>query len=182
MQRTSWRPLAALLVATSSAGGCSIFSPLPLWELTKATGGAVSTALSVGPGKASDTVYHEHAPFRALCIELNPTAPLAELVPALQAELRQHGIGSRVYERDATLDACSVWLRYSAQVEWEVPPFGDRYRAYVANAALTLVAADGRVLSTSRYELDPAFGLGKWSSTRAKLAPVVTALVTGFEN
>jgi len=176
-------PLRALLAAAAalSQSACSIFSPVPLWELTKATGGAVSTAISVGPSKATNTVYHSHAPFKSLCIELNTSAPIADMVPALQAELSNHGIESRVYEKLVPIDACAVWLKYSAQVEWEVPPFGEHHRAYISNAALTLLAADGHVLSTSSYELDPTFGMGKWTSTRSKIAPVVSALITGFD-
>ena len=51
-----------------------------------------------------------------------------------------------------------------------------------AMRALTLYLADGRVLSQSEYSVGDGMFSGKWAPTRKKLAPVVTALITGFEN
>lgn len=173
---------AALALACLPLAGCSIVSPEPIWELTKATGGLASAAISVGPSKASSTVYHLHPPSTDLCIQVNPQTQATDVVYALQAELRSHRIESRVYEGPILPGRCSVWLRYAAQIEWDIPPFDDRYKPYVTNANLSLLTASGRVLATSSYELDSYMQMGKWSSTRDKLAPVVTALVTGFEN
>ena len=162
-----------------SQSGCSIISPMPIWELAKATGGAASMAVKAGPGQASGTVFHPHEPFKELCIEFNPQTQVTDLVPALQAALRTHHIESRVYEHVVSMASCSIWLTYSAYIDWDMPPLSDQYKPYVSTAALTLQTAKGRVLSSSHYELDPAFGSSKWATTRDKLAPVVAALITG---
>ena len=44
------------------------------------------------------------------------------------------------------------------------------------------VLTDGRLLASSSYAVDETFGLSRWASTRAKVAVVVKALITGFES
>lgn len=162
--------------------GCAVFSPVPALELAKATATAASTAISYGPSRARHTVRHEHAPVQSICIEYNRQAPVQDVLPALQAELRALHIDSRVYDTGSTAEGCAVWLRYAASMDWGIPPFASEHRAYLTAAALSLQTADGRILSSSQYELDTVFGLGKWSTTRSKISPVVVALITGFEN
>ena len=141
-----------------------------------------SAALARAPGQASNTVHHGDAPVRAVCIELNRNVPLADLVPALQAELREQRVTSRVYEAGTELLGCEVWLRYAASVAWAQPPFSERYRPYLSAASLSLRKADGTVMASSDYQLDEDMGLSRWADTRHKLARTVYALVTGFEN
>ena len=167
--------------------GCSIFSPLPLWELAKGAGEAASLALPYGGSNASNTVYHAHPAFQAVCIEYNPDTAAADVVPAIQMELRRHQIESRVYEAGpltaGTLaDQCPVWLKYHAYVGWDLPPLSSTWRPYMSSAALTLRNANGEILASSEYQLGTGFSTGKWATTQSKLAPVVTALVTGFQN
>ena len=161
---------------------CSIFTPLPLMELAKATGIAASTLIAVGPSSAKDTVYHLHPTFNTVCIEFNPQSQAVEILPALQSELRLHQIESRIYEAGGGTQSCGIWLHYVAYIEWAIPPFTNEYKTYLTTATLTLRTAQGKVLSRSSYALDPIYGMGKWSSVRSKIAPVVTAIVTGFEN
>lgn len=179
MQRP--HPLTWLLPAACLLPGCSVFSPVPLWELTKATGALAANALSVAPSTASQTVFHGPMPGQRLCIEYNRDNQAADLVPALQAELAERGIRSRVYEAGTAAAQCEVWLRYQAAIDWAVPPLANGYRPYLDSATLVLLGPDGRLLASSRYVLDGAFGLGRWADTRSKLAPVVTALLTGVE-
>ena len=176
--------LPALLVVAGAwlQTGCSIVSPAPGWELFKAASGLVGTAVALGPSHASHTVYHLHPAFNEVCIEYNPEAQLPDVVPTLQAELRSHGVQSRVFERFTAPPQCAVWLRYTADVDWGIPPFGDRYQPYVLAAALTLQKTNGPVLSSSQYQLDTTLGMGKWAPTRDKLSPVVAALITGFQD
>ncbi len=162
-------------------GACSVFTPLPLLELVKATGIAASTVITVGPSKASDTVYHLPPSFNKVCIELNPQSQSAEILPALQSELRLHQIESRIYEPGGIRN-CTVRLNYEAYIEWDIPPFTNEYKTYLTSATLILRNETGKVLSRSSYTLDPVYGMGKWSPIRSKIAPVVTAVVTGFEN
>lgn len=180
--RTTPISITLCLAAACSASGCALVSPTPTLELLKATGTAASYMLARGPATATQTVYHPHAAPRALCIELNRESQTADVVPALQAELQRHRIDSRVYDSGTPAVTCPVWLRYTAYVEWDLPPFGSEYRSYLARAALTLHTAEGRVLASSAYEPSGAFEIGKWAPTRDKLAPVVTAIVTGVEN
>lgn len=158
-------------------GGCSIVSPWPLWELAKAGGATASLVIGAGPGVASDTVTHLHQPPKAVCIEYNPRTQVPDIVPALQTALQAHRVDSRVYESPAGLAPCPFWLRYSAHLDWDTPPFANDYRPYISTASLTLLTAAGRVVSSSHYRIDSPFGRSKWASTRDKLAPVVTALL-----
>jgi hypothetical protein len=185
IRATLRRPLGLLvtLVAAAGLGGCGILSPLPAWELVKATGTATSTALATAaPAKASNTVHHGDAPVRDVCIEFNRNAPLEDLVPSLQAELRRQGVESRVYEPGTGLQQCGVWLRYVATIEWGVPPMASAYRANLSAASLSLHRSDGTLLSTSSYQAEENYGIARWAGTRNKIAPVVKALITGFES
>lgn len=170
------RHVAALAVASLSVSGCSILSPMPLWELTKATGNLVTSSLKE-PGEASGTVYHPHAPFSSLCIEYNPQTQIADVVPALQLALRAHQIDSRVFESAANTPNCPVWLRYNVQMEWDISPQSDSYQAYLSQAALTLQTDRGQVLSSSHFAMGNGIFSSKWASTQDKLMPVVSALV-----
>ena len=162
--------------------GCSIVSPVPALELVKATGAVAMSAISTGPSSAKNTVYHEHKALDAVCVEYNPLTPDPDIAPALQAELHNHEIDSRVYEEGGAPNSCKFRVTYTANIEWGMPPFASGYKSYIHDATLTLRDENGTVLSSSAYALDGAFQMGKWSSSRSKLAPVVTALVTGFDH
>ena len=73
-------------------------------------------------------------------------------------------------------------VTYTADIEWGTPPFASGYKSYIRDAKLTLRDENGTVLSSSAYSLDGVFQMGKWATSRSKLAPVVTALVTGFDH
>jgi hypothetical protein len=174
--------LLALAAAAVVLPGCSIVSPAPVLELVKATGAVAVSAISQGPSSAKNTVYHEHKSLDAVCVEYNPLTPDPDIAPALQAELRSHQIDSRIYEEGGTPASCKFRVTYTADIEWGTQPFGGDYKPYMRDATLTLRDETGAVLSSSAYSLDGAFQMGKWSSSRSKLAPVVTALVTGFDH
>ena len=174
--------LLALSVAAIVLPGCSVVSPAPVIELVKATGAVAVYAISHGPSSAKNTVYHEHKALDTVCVEYNPLTPDPDIAPALQAELRTHEIDSRIYEEGGAPSSCKFRVTYTADIDWAVPPFGSGYKAYMRDATLTLRDEYGTVLSSSAYSLDGAFQMGKWSTSRSKLAPVVTALVTGFDH
>jgi len=170
----------AMLTLFPMFSACSILSPMPLWELTKGVGAAVGQAVAVAPGEAVNTVYHPHDAFSQLCIEYNPDSPAADVVPAIQAELMSHQVSSRVYESSANVPECQYWLRYSAYLEWGIPFLSGEYQPYISRATLTLSNAQGRVMASSSYRSDSSqLGVSKWAATRAKLAPVVLAVLTG---
>ncbi len=171
--------LAAVAAALS---GCSVVSPVPIVELVKATGAVAVSAISTGPSHSKNTVYHEHRALDVVCVEYNPLTPDPDIAPALQAELRNHEIDSRIYEEGGAPTSCRYRITYTADIDWGTPPFGSGYKSYLRDATLTLRDENGTVLSSSAYALDGAFQMGKWATSRSKLAPVVTALVTGFDH
>ena len=178
------RNFKILLLAGAAVAlpGCSIVSPAPVLELVKATGAVAVSAISQGPSSAKNTVYHEHKSLDAVCVEYNPLTPDPDIAPALQAELRNHEIDSRIYEGGGTPASCKFRVTYTADIEWGTPPFASGYKPYIRDATLTLRDENGTVLSSSAYSLDGTFQMGKWATSRSKLAPVVTALVTGFDH
>lgn len=166
--------------SASMLAGCSIVTPVPTWELAKTLGAASTAALQVGPTSASGTVVHPHPAATRWCIELNRETQVSDIVPALQQELQAQGIESRVYEPGRVPAECPAQLSYAAWLRWEQPMWSSEFQPYVYAAALTLRDSAGAVLGSTRYELD-GVGLGKWSSTRKKMAPLVRALLTGFD-
>ena len=178
---SSFSKLLVLATAFAALQGCSIVSPMPALELVKATGAVAVSAISNGPSHSKNTVYHEHKSLDSVCVEYNPLTPDPDIAPALQAELRNHEIDSRIYEEGGTPANCRFRVTYTADIEWGTPPFGDGYKPYMRDATLTLRDENGTVLSSSAYSLDGTFQMGKWATSRSKLAPVVTALVTGFD-
>ena len=166
----------ALLALAASLGGCTALGPMATWEVLKWGG---SAAIAQQDAKPVNTVHHGDAPVKEVCVEYNRDLPLDELVPALQAELKTQGVESRVYDAGSGPRACLYWLRYAGSIEWGTPPLGQEQRAYLSSAALSLRRADGRLLSSSAYVSDTSGA--RWASTRKKIAPVVKALITGFE-
>ena len=178
---SSFSKLLVLAASAVALQGCSVVSPVPVLELVKATGAVAVSAISTGPSHSRNTVYHEHKSLDAVCVEYNPLTPDPDIAPALQAELRNHEIDSRIYEEGGTPANCRFRVTYTADIEWDTPPFASGYKPYMRDATLTLRDENGTVLSSSAYALDGAFQMGKWATSRSKLAPVVTALVTGFD-
>jgi len=176
MLRTSALALGPALLA-----GCSALSVNPVFEVAKITGAVVASTIATGPSSARNSVYHEHAAISALCVEYNPRAPDPDFAPALQQELKLHEIDSRVYEPAGLPASCGFRLSYTAAIEWDVPPMGAGYKPYIREATLTLRDAHGSVLASSAYGLDSTFQMGKWATSRSKIAPMVTQLVTGFD-
>lgn len=176
---------AAALATAVGLTGCSVFSPLPTIELIKASASAATVAIGQGPNKASNTVFQGNALPRRVCIEYNRSLAMPDFVPALMAELKMHEVSSRVFDVGVRPgdDECPAWLHYQGLQQWDKPPLSDQMRPYLAQASLSLHDAGGRLMSASSYQSEDAvMGLGKWGSTRNKLAPVVTALLTGFES
>jgi hypothetical protein len=160
---------------------CSIISPMPAFELAKAMGTAASTAISLAPTEATDTVYHLHRKASFWCIEINRESQVLDIVPAIQNELQGQGVESRLYEVGNTPPDCPAVLQYNGYLRWDLPLWGKDYQAYLHAATLTLRSNSGEVLASTRYELD-SLGTGKWASTRKKMAPLVKALITGFNS
>jgi hypothetical protein len=177
---SSRRVLAVMLFSGAGGlglSGCSVLSPVPLWELTKGAGHAASHFL--GAPRAVDTVLQHAVMPRSLCILHNPHVQSPQVLPALQGEFWRRGVPSRVLEAKAPGLSCDTWLRYEATIELAAPPFEEGHRPVLTAATLTLLTPQGQTLATSSYQASGVFVSGKWQSTRAKLAPVVAALLSG---
>lgn len=168
--------------ATTLFAGCSVMSAAPTLQLVNAAGTATTVAMAYSPSKAANTVHHGDAPVSQVCIEFNNRAQLADLVPALQAALREQRVASRVYEPGDGIRECDVWLRYVATIGWDVPPMASDYQPYLSALSLSLHRANGALMASSSYDADANLGFGRWATTRRKVAPVVKAVVTGFES
>lgn len=179
MPKPSRNIISALLTAALS--GCSIVTPVPTWELAKTLGAVSTAALQIGPTSATDTVVHPHLPVQRWCIEINRETQVQDIVPALQQELQTHGIESRLYEAGQLPADCPAQLSYAAWLRWEQPMWSSQFQPYVYAATLTLRSPGGAVLGSTRYEVDTV-GLGKWAATRKKMAPLVRALLTGYDS
>ena len=167
---------AATHCAVLALSGCSVLPPLISLELVKA--GSMAALANQRP-RPSGTVHHGDATVNKVCVEYNRDMPLDEMIPVLQAELKNQGVISRVYDVGSGQRDCAHWLQYVGSIEWGVPPFSSQPRPYISAVTLSLRRADGRLLSTSSIKTDS--GPRRWASTQAKLAPVVKALITGFE-
>lgn len=174
------RTTCLLLLAATALPGCSLLSTL---ELVSLAGQAAHTGSQyLTPARSSNTVHFGAAVPREACIEHNPFVPVADLLPALQAELNDRGVRSRVLPAESGVP-CATWIRYAAVIEWDVPPFEQHYRPYLSQASLSMLGADRQLLlSQSEYRFEGALAFSKWSSTRKKLSPVVHSLLTGFES
>jgi len=168
---------AMALAACLALPGCTVFSPVPLWELVKATGSLAASAGQSQRGEASHTVVHDHEPFTQVCIAFDPRTQVPDVLPALQAAFDGHGIESRVYDGPAPWAQCPVWLRYSTQMQWGQRGLSDQPQPYLSAAALTLQSAHGKVLASSQYVLETGGRSSQWASTRDKLNAAVAALV-----
>lgn len=180
--RTLALAVAPLLLGLS---GCSIFSPVPTVELVKVTAAATTVAIAQGPTHASQTVFNGAAVPARVCVEYNRSMPMPDFVPALLAELRQHRVAAKVYEPGVYPgnEECPAWLRYQGLQQWDKPPFSDQVRPFLSQATLSLHDAGGRLLAASTYDSEESLtGMGRWATTRNKLAPVIKALLTGFES
>jgi hypothetical protein len=167
------------LVLSMAGAGCGVLNPMPVWELTKGASQAASYWLSAPT--AHDTVAHAAFRLHRVCIVVNQDVQAPEMVPALQAALWEHKVESRVVSAVTPSEACDAWLSYTASIEWAIPPFEDAFKYYLSAAYVALADQKGQMLASSRYTASGTFSSGKWHPTRRKIAPVVTALLTGVE-
>ena len=175
------KPAPLIALGASILSGCSVLSVNPTLELVKAGGAVALSAISTGPSSARNSVQHAHSAIESVCVEYNSVTPDPDIVPALQQELRARDIDSRVYENDALPPSCEFRLAYTAEIDWDTPPMGSGFKAYMRDATLTLRDHNGSVIASSSYQLDDAFKMGKWADDRRKLAPLVTQLITSFD-
>ncbi len=126
---SSFSKLLVLAASAVALQGCSVVSPVPVLELVKATGAVAVSAISTGPSHSRNTVYHEHKSLDAVCVEYNPLTPDPDIAPALQAELRNHEIDSRIYEEGGTPANCRFRVTYTADIEWDTPPLNAMLRS-----------------------------------------------------
>ena len=135
--------------------------------------------MDLGSGDGRTVITAAKRGARDYGIEYNPDTQVADILPAIQNELKTHDIESRIYEISGILDQCPIWLKYSAYMEWDTPPFSSTYQPFMSRAMFTLQRSNGEIIGSSGYELGAELQMGKWSGTRNKIARAIHALVKG---
>lgn len=159
-------------------GGCVILTPSASMTALEMASLVATNAAAISPSGPANAVVHPYERLRKACIELNPSVPMPDLVPGLQAELTRYGVESRVYE-NALPEGCRYSIHYTASVEWGQRLFSSKYVPYLTDARLEL-RERGRVLAASSYK-PSLLGYDRWSASRDKIAPSVRVLVQGVE-
>lgn len=167
---------SVICLSFATGAGCVVVPPSPTYEAVSLVSTALVSASSMMPGAAQNAIAHPHSRIDNVCIQFNPDVGLADFVPAVQRELRDHSVDSRIYEPGMQPQDCAALLYYSAFLDWDQRTLDERYTAYLTFANMTLRTSDGRVLASANYE-SGQFGLDKWSSTRSKISGAVRALL-----
>lgn len=173
MRMAGAAPIATLLALSA---GCVVVPPDPTYQAVSLASTMLVGATSMVPGVPHNAVAHPHGRIDQVCIQFNPAVALPDFVPAVQRELRDHSVDSRLYERGMQPEDCQAILDYSAYLDWGQRALDEQYSAYLTFASMTLRTSDGRVLASANYEGGP-LGLDKWSSTQSKISGVVSALL-----
>jgi hypothetical protein len=168
--------IAGVALPAFTLSACMVVPPSPVYEAASLVSTAVVSASSLMPNAARNAVVHNHERIDNVCIQFNPSVALADFVPAMQGELRDNRVDSRLYEIGMQPADCQAILYYTAFLDWDQRAFNDEYAAYLTFANFTLRSSDGRVLASANYE-SGQMGLDKWSSTRLKISTVVKALL-----
>lgn len=174
MQPT-YSSIAVTVLSNALLSGCMVMTPSPAVEAVNLVTSALTIGSSMQPGKAQNSVTHPHEHIDEVCIEVNRDAPFYDFVAAVQTELRENGIRSRLYDAGLYPLSCRATLDYSAFLDWDRRVLGDDYSPYLIYAAFTL-RSNGRVLASSSYEQGT---LDKWSSTQKKISGAVKELLAG---
>lgn len=168
--------ISVVSLSLAAAAGCVVVPPSPTYEAVSLVSTALVSASSVIPGAAQNAIAHQHQRIDNVCIQFNPAVGLIDFVPAVQRELRDNRVDSRLYQPGMQPQDCEAILYYSAFLDWDRRTLGDGYSAYLTFASMTLRTGDGRVLASANYE-SGALGFDKWSSTRTKISGAVRALL-----
>lgn len=171
---------AGTVLSLLLTAGCVVVPPDPTYQAVSLISTALVGASSVLPSDPRNSIAHAHARIDHVCIQHNPAVELADFVPAMQRELRDNRVDSRLYEPGMQPEDCNALLYYSAFLDWGQRGLSEQYSAYLTFASMTLRTRDGRVLASANYE-GGELGLDKWSSTRSKISGVVRALVVNNE-
>ncbi|HEX7638036.1 MAG TPA: hypothetical protein VF457_06525 [Burkholderiaceae bacterium] len=169
------------MLALPAIAACSAMSVNPTAEGLKAGAYVAARLIAVGPSHARETVRHGRVVAGTVCIEYNPRAPLADLVPALQHEFAIRGVRTRVIDGPPPASSCDQFLTYDADVDWAIDPFSGGYEPYVLRAGLALRDTGGKVVASTGYRLGDSFRVGQWASTASKVAPMVDQLMPSIE-
>lgn len=105
-----------------------------------------------------------------VCIVHNPAVLVSDFVDVLKQGLKRHHLDSVVVNEDGAAK-CSTTLTYTALRSWDFKP-------YITYAELHLWQG-GQQIADASYHLRGKGGLDfkKWQGTRAKMDPVIDALL-----
>jgi hypothetical protein len=107
-------------------------------------------------------------PLERVCIERNPKVIVADFVPVVQAGFERHGIATAVYDPPLPED-CEHVMTYTARRGWDFVPYLKYAELEVRNRR--------QAIGSATYRHAGGLGLNKWASTRAKMTPVIDALL-----
>ncbi|WP_349293545.1 hypothetical protein [Robbsia betulipollinis] len=165
--------LFALLAATLALPGCA-------WTLISAAdavGSVTQAGFSVASSYSSPT-YVTGRPIQAnrVCIELNNTVAVEDLVPAMRVALGRLGVDSTVYNVGTAPPDCPARLSYQATLDWGHRSFSDEYTRYLSAIDLRLV--HGNDLVVAHYQTE-GLAVDRFAATSNKLTSLIRKMVVG---
>ncbi|MGI4860079.1 MAG: hypothetical protein ACRYHA_24765 [Janthinobacterium lividum] len=165
--------LAAALAATLALPGC-------VWTVVSAAdalGSVTQAGFSVASQYSSPT-YVTGRPVQVsrVCIELNNTVAVEDLVPALRVALGRLGVDSTVYNVGTAPPDCPARLTYQATLDWGHRSFSNEYTRYLSAIDLRLV--HGNDLVTAHYQTE-GLAVDRFAATSNKLTSLIRKMVTG---
>lgn len=165
--------LAAALAATLALPGC-------VWSVVSAAdaiGSVTQAGFSVASQYSSPT-YVTGRPVQVsrVCIELNNTVAVEDLVPAMRVALGRLGIDSTVYNVGTAPPDCPARLTYQATLDWGHRAFSTEYTRYLSAIDLRLV--HGNDLVAAHYQTE-GLAVDRFAATSNKLTSLIRKMVVG---
>ncbi|MGI4856204.1 MAG: hypothetical protein ACRYHA_04625 [Janthinobacterium lividum] len=144
-------------------------------SVADAVGSVTQAGVSVASQYASPT-YVTGRPVQVsrVCIELNNTVAVEDLVPALRVALGRLGIDSTVYNVGTAPPDCPARLTYQATLDWGHRTFSDEYTRYLSAIDLRLV--HGNDVVSAHYQTE-GLAVNRFAATSNKLTSLIKKMV-----
>lgn len=165
--------LTASVAAVLALPGC-------VWTMVSAAdavGSVAQAGFSVASQYSSPT-YVTGRPVQVsrVCIELNNTVAVEDLVPALRVALGRLGVDSTVYNIGTAPPDCPARLTYQATLDWGHRAFSEEYTRYLSAIDLRLV--HGNDLVSAHYQTE-GLAVDRFAATSNKLTSLIRKMVIG---
>jgi len=126
---------------------------------------ACASTVDVKPANSDLKIQH-------LCIQENPKADDPLFLQVLRDGFDRHGISTEVYSGVKPAN-CEYIVTYEAFNRWELTP-----GLYLRDAQIR-IEKDGRYVSSASFHAGEGFVKSKWQSTKAKIDPLIDAMLAG---